>query len=153
MQAEGLEVFQQDASVAVDDAFGQACGAGGEDDPQRVVERNRGDGEVLGAAGRVLPGNRQLRGPGRGPREAQVIHEDRGLERGQGGSEVEGGCATVVAGAVEEVAVRGDEHGRFELGEAVGGGLGRVVLAAHGPHRAEAGGGEEGDDGVGVLGR
>lgn len=153
VQAEGLEVFEQDPAVPVDDALGQSGGAGGEDDPQGVVERHRGDGEVLDAADRVLPGNRQPRVPALGPRKAHVVHEHRGLQRRQGGGEFERGGAAVVGGAVEEVAVRGDEHRGFELREAVGGRLGYVVLAAHRPHRAQACGGEEGDDGVGVLGR
>ena len=39
--AEGLEVLEDDAAVAVHDALGHARGAGGEEHPQRVVERQR----------------------------------------------------------------------------------------------------------------
>ncbi|CAM5328525.1 hypothetical protein SCHAM137S_02116 [Streptomyces chartreusis] len=88
LEAEGLEVFEQHTAVAVDDALGQAGGAGGEDDPQGVV-----------------------------------------------------------------VAVGGDQHGGFELGESVGGCRGGVVLAAHRPHRAEARGGKERDDHVRGVGQ
>lgn len=52
------------------------------------------------------------------------------LQPGQGAGEFEDGLAAVVRGAVEERAVGRDQHGRFEPAEAVGGGLGRVVLAA-----------------------
>ena len=74
VQAEDLEVLEQDPAVAVDDALGQAGGAGGEHDPQRVVERHLGEREVLGAGGRVLPGHRQPRVPALGPGKAHVVH-------------------------------------------------------------------------------
>ena len=55
--------------------------------------------------------------------------------------------------AVPPVAVGGDEHHRLELGEACGRTLGRVVLPAGGPDRADAGAGEEGDQGRGAVGQ
>ena len=42
VQSGGLEVFEQHPAVAVHDALGPAGGAGGEEHPQRMVERHRG---------------------------------------------------------------------------------------------------------------
>lgn len=53
-----------------------------------------------------------------------MVHKDRGLQTGQGTRQFEDDLAAIVRGAVEEVAVGRDQHGRFELGEALGGGPG-----------------------------
>jgi hypothetical protein len=78
-----------------------------------------------------------------------VVDQQGGLQRRQCGGQFEYSVAAVVGGAVEEVSVGGDQDRGFQLGEAVGGGLRGVVLAAHRPHGAQAGGGEEGDDATG----
>ena len=116
-----------------------AGGAGGEHHPQRMLERHcdrrdlrvgsDGVGEGLPAAGGVAGG-----------RGVEPVGDD---DAGQGGQRVFDRGDRVEAGvdaAGEAVAVGGDEHFGFELGETVDHRGGGKVLPDRGPDRTEAGG-------------
>src|SRR5699024_1269081 len=118
-------------------------------DPQRSVEIDPDELRRGVAGGDVVPGGEvsALNAFVQRPR-AEVVDADDGLERGDAGDEV-GDLVTAVEGCyVPEVAVRGEEHLRFELSEFSGGSLGGVVLGASPPDGTDRCGGEERHKGV-----
>ncbi|MNN19907.1 hypothetical protein D3C81_1331650 [compost metagenome] len=142
-----LEVLQEHAAGAVDDALGHAGGAGGIEDVQRMVERHRD--ELGRAAGLVeVPPHGDV-GGGQVIAEAcvgiGVGHHQQLLQRGQAledlvelAGQVEGLAGVAVAGA-------GDQHLGFDLAEAVDHALGAEVRRAARPGGAQAGRGEHPD--------
>lgn len=143
VQAMLLQVLEQGASGAVDDALRSAGGAGGEEDEERVVE------------GKPLPASRQRLGWGRGDqvgeplhgnrtggRDGVVVEREHGLQRGKRGDHVGEGVA--VAG--------GEEQLRRKLLEAAEDRRRPHIRGGAGEGGAEGGGGERRDDRFGVVG-
>ena len=89
VQAELLEVFEEDAALGLDDGLGQAGGAGGVEDPQRVVE-----GDLLedrfGVAAEVRSDQFEGALGGGGAEQRDV---DDGAQGGQFGAEFGDGLA------------------------------------------------------------
>ncbi len=133
VEAQGLEVFQQDAAVAVDDGLGGAGGARGEEHVERVVEGNRLEVEGSGL-------RRQL-GPA-------VVDVDDGGERRQGGHDLVHLGAAVHVLAPVPIAPRHQQDRGVELAEPVDHASGSELGRTRGPHRAQAGRGQEGDHGL-----
>ena len=150
MEAERLEVLEHDAAVAVHDRLGQAGGARGVDDPQRMVERHRLEGERRRGSARssaqpIAVGPRALRGGA----EARDPHG--GAQPGQAGGDLPHHLDPVEDLAVVAVAVDRDEHLRLDLAEPVDHARRAEVRRAGGPDRAEARRGEEGDQRLGDV--
>ena len=83
----------------------------------------------------------------------EVRHVDDVAQRRQGGDDVGDVVGAVdVLGAVA-VAVDGDQHARLDLGEAVDHRAHAELRCATRPDRSERGGGEEGDECLGDVGR
>ena len=113
-----------------------------------MVERDRLEGQRLGRAGEeVRPG--ELSGPKvRGGVRVQVRQEHRPLQVWQGRTQlVDNGTAIEPLAAVG-VAIDRDQHFGFDLGEAIDQALRPEIRRAAGPDRAQAGTGQEGDDGL-----
>ena len=115
-----LEVLQQHAAMAMDDALGHAGGAGGEHDEQRVIEgdpsENRGVFRV--DRGQVVPLHRI--GDGAGFRPLGQIGHNHGLhQRRHFGDDLGILFQAVDLLAVVPVAVDADQHFRLDLPEAV----------------------------------
>lgn len=141
MEADLLEVFEQDAALGLDDGLGEAGGAGGVQHPQRMSEgdlledgfgvRRREGGPVEGA----------FRGVG-----AQQRDVDDGAQGGEFAAQLGDGVGAVVFLAAVAVAVDGEQDDGFHLLEAVEDAAGAEVGGAGGPDGSDGGGGEEGDD-------
>ena len=151
VQALQLELFQQDPAVPVHDRLGQAGGAGGEQDPQRVVERHLLEPETGGRDRRMVEGGRPAHRPRDRrlqPSRLQVGQVDDVLEAVQGVDDLAqlGGAREV--GTRVPVAVRAEQDLRGQLAEPVDHPAPAEVRRAAGPDGADAGGGEHGDDRV-----
>ncbi len=147
MQAELLEVFEQDAALGLDDRLGQAGRTGGVEHPEGVVEGDR------------LEDGPGVRGGERGPVEGAVgrgCAEERDVDDGaQGGelrTELGDGLAAVVLLAAVAVPVHGEQDDGLDLLEAVEDAAGAEVGRAGRPHAADRGGGEEGHGRLGDVG-
>lgn len=147
MQAGLLEVFEQDAALGLDDGFGQAGGAGGVQDPQRVAEGDLFEDRFGVVRGQVRPVHGAFGGGGAEQRDV-----DDGAQGGQFVAELGDGVAAVVFLAAVVVTVDGEQHDRFDLLEAVQHAAGAEVGGAGGPYGADRGGGEECDDGLRDVG-
>ena len=146
--------------MAVDDALGQAGGARGVEDPQRVVEGDGFEDQLrLSGCGALRTGDSL--GPADTLRARRALRElvvdpDGVLDRRQRIAGLHALGAAVDALAAVAVAVDADEDLRLDLREPVQDALRAEVRAAGGPHRADAGRGELRDDrvrGVGQEGR
>ncbi len=145
------------AAVTVHDGLGQTGGAAGIGEPQRVIE---GQPHRCEGGGGGLVGGESVRKAGVGPqhlqrvaRYAQVVMHDEVPHAGQGRAQFgHGGRAVDVAAAIAH-AVAGDQHLGLDLLEAIEHGVRPHVGRAHAPDRAEAGAGQEGDDGLGNVGQ
>jgi hypothetical protein len=118
-----FSMFEHDAAMAVHDGLGQAGGAAGIDDPQRVVEgqpvgREAGRRVACSSASKPV---RRVRGGefafvgGR----VQVGQQHQVAHAGQAGQHLAQHGAAVVRAAAVELAVDGDQHHRRDLAEAV----------------------------------
>ena len=149
-----LDVLQQRAARAMDDAFGGAGGAAGIKDGDRMVE-----GQALEGDGLRLEGRQRLV-PAHGPGEACEIgmlggigHDQGVRHRGQTGKNaaqllqpVEGPTAVVMA-------IGGDQHLGGDLAETVQHARNAEIRAGRTPHRADRGGGQHGDDRLRQVGQ
>ena len=138
-----LQVLDQDAAVPVDDRLRQAGRARREEDVQGVRERQGVELERPRLGEQLLPAD--------GVREhvvrpADVGHVDEGLEGRQPLADRRHLLAAVDELVAEAVAGHGQEHLRLELPQAVEDAAHAELGRAGGPDRAQAGGGEEGDD-------
>lgn len=141
MQADLLEVFEQDAALGLDDGFGEAGRAGGVEHPQRVVEGDLledGFGVGFGEGG---PFDGAFGGVGAEQRDV-----DDCAQGGQFTAQFGDGVRAVVLLAAVAVAVDGEQDDGFDLLEAVEDAAGAEVGGAGGPDAADGRGGEEGDD-------
>ena len=117
MQAQFLDVLQQGATDAVDDALGHARGAAGIEDVQRLLEGHRGELRFTAGLVEVLPqgdasGAAEVACPGR---RVGVGHHHQLLQRGQALKDfVElAGQVEVLAGIA--ITGGGDQHLGFDL--------------------------------------
>ena len=113
MQGKSFVHLELDAAVAVNDTFRGSGRTGGEQHPQRMVERNRGRAQFGCALNEIGPLQEALivgeREPG--PRDHDGVP-------GMQGCVYLGDCISPVADdAAEAVAVGGDQHLRGQLGE------------------------------------
>lgn len=136
-----LQVLQQDAALGLDDRLGQAGGAGGVQHPQRVVEGDLLVDRFPVAGDQGVPLQRALGGGG-----AQQRDVDDGAQRGQFGAQFRHDRGAVVLLAAVAVAVDGEQDDRLDLLETVEDAAGAEVGGAGGPHAADRGGGQQGDD-------
>ena len=135
MELHVLKVFEQHAPVAVYDGFGQAGGTRRVEDPQRMAEGYRSEGEIDPAWREIMPVYGFLR-TGQGG-DVGLIHQ----VRQQDGVPEGGQCPLQLANAVHAVeslapvpvAVDGDEQYRFDLAEAVGNAAGTEIGRAGRP--------------------
>ena len=120
VQAMLLQVRQQRAARAVDDAFRLPGGAGGIEDEERAVERPAVPGDRAGreAAGEFLQQHR-LRHCGNVRLRGEIGDDDHRLDRRQAGGGLGELRADVVAAAGIFVAVHGEQDARLDLAEAV----------------------------------
>ena len=115
-----LQMLQQRAAGAMDDAFGFAGGAGREQDEQRVAERQPREPHRPGGVGREERVHRQRAGDARGVLRGaaeQVDHQR--CRRRQRCRHLGGGVADIDELAVIVVAVDRHEQFRGNLAEAV----------------------------------
>ena len=137
-----LQVLEQDPAVAVHDRLRLAGGAGGEQHAQRVVER----APASNASG---PGSASSSSQRDGVRDAAVAvrHVRRRARRvGQPGADLGHLVAAVDRLVAVDVAGDGEQHRRLDLAEPVDDAARPELRGAARPHRAEARGGEEGDE-------
>lgn len=147
VQADLLEVLQQDAALGLDDRLGEPGGAGGVEHPERVVEGDLLE-DRLGVGGREGgPFEGALGGFG-----AQQRDVDDGAQGGEFAAQFGDGVGAVVFLAAVAVAVDREEDHGFDLLEAVEDAAGAEVRGAGRPDASDGGGGEEGDDGLGDVG-
>jgi len=142
---------QHRAAVAVNDGLGQAGGAAGIDDPDRMVERHPlrfegGSCSVVARGGLVEPGIGLHRA-------AQAAQADQVLHRRQPRAQLGDHFRAVVGLVGVAHAVAGDQHLGLDLAEAVEHRVRAHVRRADAPHAAQAHHGEEGDDRLGHVGQ
>lgn len=143
-QAEGLQVLEHAASVAVDDPLGEPRRPRGEQHPQRSGELDLlehrlariGDQPVEGD-GVQRAGHRILR--------SQRPDEDDAAHRRHRLAQLRHDVAPVVLLPGPPVAVHGDDHRRFDLAQAVQNAARTEVRRARRPHRTEARRGQQRD--------
>ncbi len=152
VEVELLQVLEQDAALALDDRLGQAGGAGGVEDPERVVEGDALEAQLGALAGgqQLLPAHRAAQG-GEVGLGIEVGEDDGVLEARHLRLEAGDRLAAVEVLAAVAVAVDGEEDPGLDLGEAVDDAGGAEVGRAAGPDRADARRGEEGDDRLGDV--
>ena len=144
-----------DAAMAVHDRLGQAGGAAGIDDPQRMIERQplrlerrcRHRRRATVPAPSRSTGQRLQRRVGR----TEIAMHDEVLHARQRGAQFLHHVGAVEVLAAVADAVAGDQHLRLDLLEAVEHGGGAHVGRAQAPHAADAGHGEEGDHRLGDV--
>lgn len=147
VQAELLEVFDEDAALGLHDRLGEARRAGGVEHPQGVVERDLlEDGLHVGGGQR-----RPLKGVlGRLRAQQRDVHD--GVQGGQFAAQFGDRVTAVVLLASVAVAVDGEQDHGFDLLEAVEDAAGAEVGGAGGPDPAHGGRGQKGDHGLGDVG-
>ncbi|MHC2279916.1 hypothetical protein ACVME8_006559 [Bradyrhizobium diazoefficiens] len=151
VQAEQRQHHDDDAAMAVHDRLGQAGGAAGIDDPERMIERQPGRLERVNRG--ACPGdNIGEQGIRRGRRTGLAVQDDM-RDRGQRSPQFGDDVAPIVPPAGIGDGVAGDQHFGFDLLEAVDHGGRGHVGRADAPDRANAGGREERDMVSGMLGR
>ena len=146
MQAQHLEVLEEDPAVAVHDRLGHAGRAGGVQHVQRMVGGDLLELDGPGCASEVAPGDRA------GHRlVAEVLQRHRRLQAGEAVADrLHLGAAVDVAAAVS-IAIDDEQHLRIDLAETVEHRLHAELGRAACPHRAEARGGQEGNDRLGDV--
>ena len=129
--ASGFEVFEQHAAVPVHDALGQAGGAGGEQDPQRMVEIDLLGGQ-FGAARSATESQSSTSGT------AIPSCDTTTVARTVGARPARRDIAGLVMRLSRRTGIRPRyQDDRFQLPETIQCRLGRIVLAAGTPHRTE----------------
>lgn len=150
VQGEHLQVFQQDAAVAVHDRLGQPGGARGVENVQRVVERHRRERQrLVGRRGQLGPAQRAVL---RRRLRVEVGDADGVPQRRQGGPDRCDLGAPVHRLVAVAVAVHGDQHCRLDLLPPVGDAAGAELGRAGREDRAQAGGGQQEDVRLGNVG-
>ncbi len=138
VEVELLQVLEQDAALALDDRLRQAGGAGGVEDPERVVEGDALEGRLGALASReqLLPARRvaQRREVGVG---VEVGEDDGALEARHRLLQRGDRLAAVEVPAAVAVAVDGEQHLGLDLGEAVDDACRAEVGRAARPDRAD----------------
>ena len=140
-----LEMLDQRAAGAVDDALGHAGGAGGIHDVERMVEGQTDERRLGVRVVRARLGDDVLD-------LARQGHPHQVVDGLDGVSDGLRPFAHVEVLAAIFVAVAGDQHLGFDLAETVERALDAEVRGTRRPDRAEAGGGQHGDDGLGNVG-
>ena len=148
-----LQRHQHAAAVAVHDGLGQAGGAAGIDDPQRVVKRQphrfkRCGFSIISGCSACPACATSYRN-----RSIQIAQQQHMLQTGQPGTQLGQHAGAVVVAPAVAHAVHADEHLGFDLAEAVEHRVRAHVGRADAPHRANAGSGQEGDHGLGHVGQ
>ncbi len=152
VEVELLQVLEQDPALALDDRLRQAGGAGGVEDPERVVEGDALEPQ-LGALARreqLLPGDRPVEPAEVGVR-VEVGEDDGPLEARHRRLQLGDHVAAVKVPAAVAVAVDREQDLGLDLGEAVDDAGGSEVGRAARPDCADAGGREEGGDRLGDV--
>jgi hypothetical protein len=143
-----LEVLEHHAAVAVHDRLGQAAGAAGVDDPQRMVE-----GQPLRLEVPRVAGQQRAQVPGAPARRGELVGlgvavqagpQDHVLDRGQAVEQHVQQRAAVMVAPAPGAAVAADQHLGPDLAEAVEHRADTHVGRADRPDRAKAGAGQEG---------
>ncbi len=146
-----LELLQQDPAVALHDRLRQARRAGAVEDPQRVVERDRREGQRR----RVGVGRAERRGAGPGVEgdgvaelrqvglRVELAQHDGPPQRRQPPLQLGQHRQPVERLAAVLVAVDGEQQGGLDLREAVGDAAGAEVGRGARPDRADRGAGEQ----------
>ena len=138
-----LELLDEDPAVAVDDRLRQTRRPGGEEDVERVCERQRVELERPGLGEELVPGDRVRQGIVVAARVGDV--DDRRQARQ---AVADRGDLLAAVDELVAVAVAGDgqQHLRLELAEPVEHAAHAELRRARRPDRAEAGAREEGDE-------
>jgi len=144
-QADALEVLDQLAAMAVDDRLRQAGGAGGEQDVDRVVEGDGLEGQGLGLREQLVPGG------GIGYAMLAIGHLDDAFEARQSDADLGDVFAAVGRPVAVGVARDGQQDLRRDLAEAPEDAARAELGGAGRPDRAEARGGQEGDERLGDV--
>ena len=157
VQGHQRQMHHHDAAVAMHDRFGQAGGAAGIHDPQRMVEgqvQRLKVARVRVVAGKCIgkvdgiESTRPRRGQG-----PQAVMDDQVHNRRQGGTQFgHHPQAVLVATAVRDT-ITGNQHPWPDLAKAVQHSVAAHVGRAQAPHCADAGTGQEGHDGLGPVGQ
>jgi hypothetical protein len=130
-------VLDEHPAVAVHDRLGQPCGPGGEQDIERVLERDALERERSRLGEQVAP----AQGVGRVVRPVRDPHHMLdGWQRGADGGEL---VAPVDRPVAVAVATDGEQHLGLDLREAPDYAPRAELRRARGPHRAEARGSRE----------
>ncbi len=151
MEGERLEVFEEDAAVAVDDRLGQPGGPRREQHVQRVVERDAVEGERPGLGEQRRPGDRPRDGVDGLGLGAQIGHDDGRPEAGQGGADLGDGPGPVDLFVAVPVAVDREQHRGLDLGEPVDDGPRPELGRAGRPGSPERCRRQEADHGLGDV--
>lgn len=143
MQAQLLEVLDEDAALGLDDGLGEAGRAGGVEHPQGVVEGDLLEDRrhVRGGQGRPVQGAFGSLGA-----EQRDVHD--GAQGRQFAAQLCDHVPAVVLLAAVAVTVDGEEHDGFDLLEAVEDAACAEIRGAGRPHGSDGGRGEQGDHGL-----
>ena len=140
-------MLEEDAADRLHDGFGQPGGPRGVQDPQRGGERDWDELGFGGLRGELVPADHAVRGGA-----TDVGDVDGACQGRQRVAELADGVGGAEFLAAVSVAVDGDQHDGFDLGESVEDGGGAEVRGAGRPDRAKGGGGQETDHGVDGVG-
>ena len=152
VEAQRLEVLEEDPAVAVDDRLREPGRAGAVEHPERVVEGDVREGErlVLALGQEVVPG--VASGAPRAAAPVEVGQDDRPLEAAASRPAAPDDIEPVVVAPAVAVAVDGEQDARLDLREAVDDAAHAEVGRAARPDRAEARARVEGDGGLEDVG-
>ena len=145
MDAAELELFEQSASVAVNDAFRHPCRPRREQHPERVAELDIGELDRARRGGRRRPIDR--RRPDRDRGGVGVTGDPHDALHGRKRCEdLRQFCAAIAVLAAEPISRSGDDHLRLELLKARRYRAGTELRRTHRPDRADRCCGEQRDD-------
>ncbi len=151
VQAEQRQHHDDDAAMAVHDRLGQAGGAAGIDDPERMIERQPDRLERVDRSPRSC-GDIGEQGVRCGGRACLAVQDDMCEARQRSPQLGDDVLAIMPASGIGD-GIAGDQHLWLDLLEAVDHGGRGHVGCADAPDRTEAGAGEKRDDGLGDVGQ